>query len=64
MKIIWISVIVIVIGLIIGTYFWLSQERPEIYSGPVENVTVAAAEYLTGALVYIAEDQGFFEKNG
>ncbi len=34
------------------------------YTGPVEKVTVAAAEYLTGALVYIAEDQGFFEKNG
>jgi NitT/TauT family transport system substrate-binding protein len=31
---------------------------------PVEEVTVAAAAYLTGALVYVAEDQGFFENNG
>ena len=25
---------------------------------------MAAAEYLTGALIYVAEDQGFFEENG
>ena len=31
---------------------------------PVEKITVAAAEYLTGALIYVAEDQGFFEENG
>ncbi len=34
------------------------------YTGPVEKITVASAEYLTGSLVYVAEDQGFFEKNG
>jgi len=34
------------------------------YSGPVESITVAAAEYLTGSLVYVAEAQGFFENNG
>jgi len=54
---------VIVIGLGIGGYFGLSQERAE-YTGPVEKITVASAEYLTGVLVYVAEDQGFFEKNG
>jgi len=31
---------------------------------PVEKITVAAAEYLTGALIYVAEDQGYFEENG
>jgi ABC-type nitrate/sulfonate/bicarbonate transport system substrate-binding protein len=40
------------------------QEQPETYTGPAEKITVAAAEYLTGALVYVAEDQGYFEKNG
>jgi len=55
---------IIVVAVIIGGYFWLSQEKPEKYTGPVEKITVAAAEYLTGALVYVAEDQGFFEKNG
>jgi len=40
------------------------QKQPEEYTGPVEQITVAAAEYLTGALIYVAEDQGFFEENG
>ena len=61
---IWVLVVVVVIGLAVGGYFWLSQEQPPKYSGPVEKITVAAAEYLTGDLVYVAEDQGFFEKNG
>jgi NitT/TauT family transport system substrate-binding protein len=41
-----------------------TQGRPEKYTGPVEKITVAAAAYLTGALVYVAEDQGYFEENG
>ncbi len=55
---------IIVVAVIIGGYFWLSQEKPEKYTGPVEKLTVAAAEYLAGTLVYVAEDQGYFEKNG
>jgi len=38
------------------------QEQPEKYTGDVEKVTVAGAK--SGALVYIAKDQGFFEENG
>jgi len=52
--------IIIVIGIPVGG----CQEQPEKYTGPVEKITVAAAEYLTGALIYVAEDQGFFEENG
>ena len=54
----------IVIGIIVGGYFWLSQEKPEKYTGPVEKITLAAYAGDTGALVYLAEDQGYFEKNG
>ncbi len=54
----------IALGLAVGGYFWLRQEEPEKYTGPVEKITVAAAEYLTGALIYVAEDQRFFEENG
>ncbi len=39
-------------------------EKPGEYTGPVEKITVAAAEYLIGTPVYIAEEQGFFKKNG
>ena len=54
----------IVIGIIVGGYFWLSQEKPEKYTGPVEKITLAAYAGGTGTLVYVAEDQGFFEENG
>ncbi len=59
-----ILIVIIVAAVIIGGYLWLSQERSQKYTGPVEKLTVAAAHYLTGVLVYVAEDQGFFEKNG
>ena len=49
-----------VIGISVGG----CQEQPEKYTGPVEKITIAAAAYLTGALVYVAEDQRYFEKNG
>ena len=39
-------------------------EKPKKHTGSVEKITVAAAEYLIGTPVYIAEDQGFFNKNG
>ena len=61
-TLIWIIAIVIIFGF--GFYWYRQQQQSEKYTGPVEKITVAAVEYLTGALVYIAEDQGFFEKNG
>ncbi len=62
----WIGILVVIIalGLAVGGYLWLSQEKPEKYTGPVEKITVAAAENLIGALVYFAEDQGYFKENG
>ncbi len=61
---IWILVAGIAVVFVVAGFFWLRRGEPEKYSGPVEKITVAAAEYLTGALVYVAEDQGFFEENG
>ncbi len=52
--------IIAVIGISVGG----CQEKPEKYTGPVEKITLAAYAGETGALVYVAEDQGFFEKNG
>jgi len=60
----WIWIPVVVIILAVGGYFWLSQEKPEKYTGPVEKITLAAYAGETGALVYVAEDQGFFKENG
>ncbi len=36
----------------------------EKYTGPVEKITLAAYAGEAGALVYVAEDQGYFEENG
>jgi len=52
--------IIVVLGSSIGG----CQKQPEKYTGPVKKITVAAAEYDTGALIYVAEDQRFFEENG
>ncbi len=59
-----ILLVLIASGLAVGGYFLLRQEEPRDYAGAVEKITVAAAEYLTGALIYVAEDQRFFEDNG
>ena len=61
---IWIIVVIIALGLAVGGYFWFSQEKSEKYTGSVEKITLAAYAGETGALVYVAEYQGYFEKNG
>jgi len=61
---IWIVISVIVVSLSIGGYLWVSREQPEKYAGPIENITLAAYAGEAGALVYVAEDQGYFEENG
>ncbi|KKK53905.1 hypothetical protein LCGC14_3090080, partial [marine sediment metagenome] len=61
---IWVLVIVIALALAVGGYLLLGQRQIEEYTGPVEKITLAAYAGDTGALVYIAEDRGYFEKNG
>ena len=59
-------VITIVVALIAsGIGIWYYQNRePSKYTGPVEKITIAAYEGDTGALIYIAEKEGYFKKNG
>ncbi len=57
---IFISIILVVIAISVSG----CQEQPEKYTGPVEKITLAAYAGETAALVYVAEDQGFFEKYG
>ncbi len=59
--------IIICIVLALNSCNLLSPEQPEQkskYAGPVEKITLAAYAGETGALVYIAQKQGYFEKNG
>jgi len=39
------------------------QKQPEKYTGPVEKITLAAYAGDTGALVYVAQEQGYFADN-
>ena len=60
-----IGIIIVAVLIIIGIALYsFIQKQPEEYTGPFKKITVAAAEYLTGALIYVAEDQGFFKENG
>ena len=59
-----ITVATVATALVIAISVGGCQGQPGKYTGPVEKITVAAAEYDTGALIYVAEDQRFFEENG
>jgi NitT/TauT family transport system substrate-binding protein len=58
------GILVAAIGLGIGSYFWLSQEKPEKYTVPVEKVTIAEAGQPIGALLYVAFENGYFTNEG
>jgi len=60
----WILAAVIVISLGIGGYFWLSQEKPEKYTGPVEKITVAIGTGPVTSLIHIAFENGYFTNEG
>ena len=60
---VWILAAVIVIGLGIGSYFWLSQEQPEEPT-ELEKVTLGVESSLLPAAVWMAENKGYFQKQG
>ena len=51
----------IAIIVLVGSSIGGCQKQPEEYTGPVEKIALAAYAGETGTLVYVAEDQGFFE---
>ena len=52
--------IIVVIAISVGG----CSQQPEEYTGPVDKLTLAAYAGDTGALVYIAQEQGYFVDNG
>jgi len=55
---------IIVIGILVGSYLWLSQEQPK-YMGSIENVTIGiSATSLLPSLVHIAKEKGYFLEEG
>jgi len=56
----WILILVVIIalGLAVGGYFWLSQEKP----GPVETITFGVETSMLTSAVWVAENKGYFEE--
>jgi len=50
--------------LAVGGYFWLSQEKPEKYTGPLEKITLGIRPGAMGSVVWVADAKGFFEEEG
>ena len=60
-----ISSVVILIVVVVGFVWWKSTPpQPQTYAGPVEKVTVGSyvGEYV--ALVYVADEKGYFKDEG
>ncbi len=60
---VWILVVVVVIGLAVGGYFWLSQEQSKD-AGLLEKINIGATTQELSTLIWIAEENGYFEENG
>ncbi len=56
--------IILIIAILIFGILISGCAKEEKYTGPVEKVTLAGYAGETAALIYVAENQGFFEKNG
>ncbi len=63
-KIILIVAGIIVFGVlaVMGSTYFLS--KPQKYTGPVEKITLAVAPFEVSALIWIAENKGYFTDNG
>jgi len=58
------AISIVIVAVVMATVTITGCVGVEKPAGPVEKITLAAYAGETGALVYVAEDQGFFEENG
>jgi ABC-type nitrate/sulfonate/bicarbonate transport system substrate-binding protein len=54
---------IFILALAIAGILFISQPKDD-FSGTMEDITIGAPALETNALVYVAEDQGYFKKNG
>jgi len=59
-----VTAIIVAVGILIGGYFWLSQEEPQKYTKPVERTTIAVNLIMDSAPVYIALEKDYFKSEG
>jgi NitT/TauT family transport system substrate-binding protein len=59
-----IGIIIVVVVLGLGLYYWSVQKQPEKYMGPLEKATLGVESSLLPAAVWVAENKGFFQEEG
>lgn len=55
-------VIVIILAIVLGLSYYLNSQRD--YAGKTESITIGNLPLESSALLYIAEDQHYFDRNG
>lgn len=60
----WIGLSLIVLIILIIAGGWYLGNSPGKYSGPPESIAIGGPPLEISALIYIADDQGFFRENG
>ena len=58
-----VGVIVVAMLVLTGIGAWYFISSQTAYSGVSESITIGEFPYETAALIYIAEDEGFFSRN-
>jgi len=59
-----IMIAIVTVAVIAGGYLLLSQKQPEKEPGQVGKITLSISANEVATIVYVAEDQGYFDKNG
>jgi NitT/TauT family transport system substrate-binding protein len=60
-----IGIIIVIVIIILGIgFYWFIQKQAKKYTGPVEKIIIGATAQELSALIWIAEEKGYFEENG
>jgi NitT/TauT family transport system substrate-binding protein len=62
MMVVFIAVIAVMVAVLLGLWYMLNS--PTTYSGTLEPITIGVPPNEASALIYIAEERGFFADNG
>ncbi len=62
-KVFW-GIAVIVVIVLVGLGAWYFTQSSTSFSGTPDSITIGSLPIETNGLIYVAEDQGFFAKNG
>ena len=58
------GIMIVAVLAMAGLGAWYLTSQPSTYSGTPESITIGLSNYEHFALIYVAEDQAYFSKNG